>query len=442
MNEEVFQRLFQMQIEGMTTEEQRARLAEILGESEAARRLYVEQMRMHARLAWMLESKQEAARPAPGKMVRFAGLRRAVLRAAAVLLTCSLLGLGWQAWNKRGAIDIEVVTASHPSYVAGQRLTRKHIALDQGMLGFRLASGALVEVSGPAALDLISPMHVRLLNGSLTADVGEGAKGFIVETAQARLVDQGTRFGVTADTGQTTDVAVFEGKVDVYERTTPRSANPDVTLIAGEAVRVEASRKTRRLQMVRIGPDGRSLEHQRATDLVTAVSDNVSDDPGDEDFRDYYGLVRGGMAEGTRIYTTGVTRTWHALPDEVFPPELVGTDVVCTFADNRHRLDKDLEVRVTVARPCDIYLLPDTRNPLPDWIAREWTDTGLRLRSGPWPYAEDAAGQPLYRHAIHAVFKKHISEAGVVTLGSPNPLPGKTRPLMYGIAVKESPPEP
>ncbi len=442
MNEEEFQRLCQMQIEGLATDEQRARLARMLGEDETARRRYVEQMRMHARLARMLGDKQEAAHPAPVRKTRHPRIRPRVMLAAAALLVLSLLGLGWEAWRNRGAIVIEVVSSSGSSYGVGQNLKLKQVSLEQGTLGFRLSSGVIVEVSGPALLELVSPMQLRLLSGSITADVGEAAKGFIVETAQARLVDQGTRFGVTVNAADTTDVAVFEGKVDVYEKGTSKAANADLTVNAGEAVRVAKSGKPRRLQMIRISADARSLEKQRDTDLVTAVSDNVANRPGEEEFRSYYGLVRGGMAEGSRIYTTGVTRTWHALPDEAFPEELLGADVVCTFSDNAHRLDRDLEIRMTVARPCDLYVLPDTRVPVPDWIAREWTDTGLRLRSGPWPYGANEAGETLFRHGVHAVYKKRISEAGTVTLGSSHTGTERNRPLMYGIAVKESPSKP
>ena len=45
----------------------------------------------------------------------------------------------------------------------------------------------------------------------------KSSKGFAIKTPEAKVVDQGTEFGVAARDDGKTDVVVFEGKVDVGE---------------------------------------------------------------------------------------------------------------------------------------------------------------------------------------------------------------------------------
>ena len=51
-DEELFQRLCQSYVEGSATKDEQEQFAALLDASEAARRSYVEQMRMHAMLTW------------------------------------------------------------------------------------------------------------------------------------------------------------------------------------------------------------------------------------------------------------------------------------------------------------------------------------------------------------------------------------------------------
>jgi hypothetical protein len=87
------------------------------------------------------------------------------------------------------------------------------LALAEGIVTLRFQSGATVTLEAPTKLEIVSAMNCRLLEGSLTADVPESAHGFAVDTADLRVVDLGTRFGVTAGSAGNSHVFVFEGEV-------------------------------------------------------------------------------------------------------------------------------------------------------------------------------------------------------------------------------------
>jgi hypothetical protein len=170
--------------------------------------------------------------------------------------------------------------------------------------------------------------------------------------------------------------------------------------------------------------------------VVGAVTDNVADTT----FRGYYGLLRGGMGEGARVYTTGHTHTWHALPGGSFPEELIGADGICTFGVDGK--EAGLQITLQISQACDLYVMTDARVPAPEWVAKEFTDTGLHLRSGPWiprgvppeEYARFSADESAY--VPYTVWKKRIAVPGPVLLGSPVPDAGSKKAAMYGIAVK------
>lgn len=438
MNEETFQRLCLAQIEGSATEHESAQLAQILDESEAARREYIEQMKIHAMLSWqhgrahLAQPPRAEAKPQP---VQWKPQRWMALAAAAVILLSGTLATLW--WQS-GAY-FEVIAVQGSSYELGEHLMERKIEIAEGTLSIKLASGAVVDLKGPAKLELLNSMHVRLLHGSLTADVGTQAKGFIVDTADAHVVDLGTRFGVSASPAQSTDVAVFEGTVEVYEPSSKHKA-PEVTLNAGDAVRISKERKPARLKMIALSADARSLDAQQSSDVVTAASDNVTD----TDFRGYYGLVRGGVREGAEVYTTGHTRTWHAMKGEAFPQELVGADLIRTFSVDRY--EADLQITLQIAQPCDLYVMTHVRAPAPEWVQKDYQDTGYQLRSGPWipretPRDEEARFyQDDKAYHTFAVWKRRISAPGFVTLSSPmNPAAPNNKPFMYGLAVRKLP---
>ncbi len=437
MDDALFQPLCQAHIEGLATAEAQAQLAALLDSSEVARRAYVEQMRIHALLSWQ-HGRGSTLGTDAGRERKIVAFPRWpwMAAAAAVLLLCGL-AVSWQREKASAGVSFDVVAAADTPFRVGDRVTRHVLEMERGRMSFRLTSGALVEVAGPAEVELISPMHLRVWRGTLTADISNGTKGFVVETAEARVVDLGTRFSVAAGAPAGTDVVVFEGKVEVYDPTVRSGASADkITLTEGEAIRVDPKRQSKRLPMVPLGADAQTLQGAEQSDIVSAVSDNVSE----KGFSRYYGLVRGAMGEGARVYTTGHHRTWHPMPGSRFPVELEGADGVCTFDTDRS--EKDLQITLQISRPCDLYVMTDARKPAPDWLKAEFIDTGYRLRSGPWIPRGTPADQleRLYQdgksYLPYVVWRKRISAAGAVTLGSPQSEGQNGAPVMYSLAVK------
>lgn len=432
-NDEPFEKLCLRQIEGIASESERADLARMLRESESARRAYLDQMQVHAMLAWQhgqsaAKTKEVPVSAKPIRHWRWVGLAAA----AAVVLVAGLLA--WQHAKRPAGIEVEILATTNPSFRTGERVTLRNIDLESGSLSFRVSSGAVVDVSGPSQIELISAMHLRLLRGNVTADIHEGIKGFVIDTAEARVIDLGTRFGVTTNGTVGTEVAVFEGKVEVYDPDgkTDATSKPMATLTEGEAINIDLTKKPKPLKMIRLGDDARSIRSGAGSDIVRAVTDNLED----PDSRRFYGLLPGGMGEGSQVYTTRSYRTWHAMPGEPFPVELVGSDVIRTVSS--YRLDQFIEITLQVDKPCDLFVMADARAPTPDWLKRDFTDTGTQLQSGPWVTGDAPSKFTEAGHAFvpHTVWKRQITAPGLVKLGPSQTAARGSKPVMYGIAVK------
>lgn len=233
---ERFKELIETILHGMPRAEVRDELASLIAKDGELLREYVAQMRMHALLKWrsgrteMMQAPQPCA---PGRVIDFptepAGPHQAARwmgLAAAVLILCGLTS-AWFRISPRLHAEIAVLEAVDASWsdgraiTAGDRITQTMLDFASGRVRFSTSAGVLMSVTAPARLEVVDSMRVRVLSGRVTADVPEHAHGFTVETAWARVVDLGTRFGVEAGEDGRTSVVVFEGKVDVARDGTP-----------------------------------------------------------------------------------------------------------------------------------------------------------------------------------------------------------------------------
>ncbi len=114
------------------------------------------------------------------------------------------------------------------------------LALAEGIATVRFASGATVVLEAPARLALVDATLAHLIEGSLTAEVPAAAKGFTIETADLRVVDLGTRFGVTTSTTGNSQVFVFEGAV----RLDGMAGAEPKTLTAGKSFHIRSGATT------------------------------------------------------------------------------------------------------------------------------------------------------------------------------------------------------
>ncbi len=467
---ESFERLCNAVLEGKASEAQLEQFRQQLHSSAAARKAYADQTQIHALLTWQ---QGRAAVPAsvvlsplefqstlnvipfpPGKLWT---LRRAVVAiAAAVVMFLGLaywLGFGHGQKNLSVAalksvavgkgVAVDILAASGSPYEVGQRVMLSRLDLKTGSLRFRISSGAVVDVEGPVSLELVDPMRLRLLRGNVTTDVGTEAKGFVVDTASARVLDLGTRFGVSVGDDGSTDIVVLQGEVEVHRAGQPLTSQSRLAnLYEGDAARmVSRQAKIQRLQALALSGDRLAIRglNASASSVITDVTDNIKK----ANFYRCYTVVPGGMSEGAlaSLAHRGHRKiTWQSLPGQPFPLELKGADVIGTFQADINRKEMP-DINLELARPSAVYVLFDSRATPPEWLKRDFQDTGLRLRSGPWwpdvvetkKLKPDANGEI---YITHTVWRRGISSAATVTLGTPFIKGEKNSFAMYGIAVK------
>jgi hypothetical protein len=122
----------------------------------------------------------------------------------------------------------------------GAQLQPGPLRLKSGVAEIEFYNGARLVLEGPAEMELISPMEVRLQSGKLKARVPEPAHGFQVHLNDgATITDLGTEFGVNEVAAQVPQVHVFQGKVEVA--VAPEAKKPVQLLIQGQSVEVQAN---------------------------------------------------------------------------------------------------------------------------------------------------------------------------------------------------------
>ncbi len=424
-----------------------ARLQELMREDESFRKEYVSQMRAHALLRW---SSGEAM--AETKIVPIFSRKKAVAKWMAAAAALMIGAVAWWSASERpekelspNMVRLEVLEAtqaadsqSHPvGFVKGMELMTSGLQMPSGLFRFRLGSGVVVGVTGPAELQFVNPMHLRVLRGKVTADVGEHGKGFIVDTEQTRIVDLGTRFGVdVADSGHT-DVVVFQGEVELHD-TQEKKKNSSVSrLVEGQAVRVNLAKEMSRITSVSSGPEGddewstSGIPDKEA--IITAVHDNLHNPQSNF----YYRILRGGMKEDARAFIAK-RHEWNGLDETGMPEWLIGADLVQTFGADRR--NTDLQLTVSTAFPSVVYLFVDSRVPPPEWLKRDFINTGERIGLENAPLAESGipikTGPGSGNLAPFAIWKREITQPGEYLLGAPPTAPEDRPQWMYGIAAK------
>jgi hypothetical protein len=239
--------------------------------------------------------------------------------------------------------------------------------LGDGQYEVSLRNGVNLTVAGPAELAIESLMACRLNRGRITAIVPPAAEGFRILTERVKIVDHGTRFGVAITPDGGTDIAVFEGEVEVH------SGDEHRNLRMGRAVSVARDGVMSRMSLVK--PDSFEIAKKMLSSLgpaIVSVHDNIRS-PSE---MKYYRIVHEGFGEDQPAYGDRVHQ-WNGIDERGLPEELIGADYVMTF--NNDRVTKDIVISVALALPSDVYVLLDERIDSPEWLLAEYTDTGLKV---------------------------------------------------------------
>ncbi len=218
-------------VDGRASDAERARLEEMLGASEEARRFYVRSMAMSASL-YDYAGEMQSEAPEPGKVVAFSGWSRwaAPLAAAAAVLLGIFIARTFLSSGAPQGADEQPDMVAHISGskdckwvgagpAAGDEIARgRRLELASGFAELTFDSGAQLTLVGPAMLDVRSAWEAELQHGTLKANVPPEAVGFRVVNASVEVVDLGTEFSMTAEEGGDAEVFVLKGAVEVQPR--------------------------------------------------------------------------------------------------------------------------------------------------------------------------------------------------------------------------------
>jgi hypothetical protein len=335
----------------------------------------------------------------------------------------------------------------------GDRFHLDRIDWRGDMAQVKLDSGVVLTLHGPTRASFESAMVMRLHEGQMTAEVSQDAQGFQVLTESTEVVDFGQRFGMRTDSSGQTDIVVLDGSLQIRPAKKTSGANRPARsstarsngspaghertdrwtqLQSGDAVRMQARREgMERLARLRVSRDAKSwqLMTADATDRIADVDDNMEKDQTHR----FYGVVPGGMEEGSRPFSDRPGVVLTSSPGQRFPDCLEGADLVKTFWTERG--NRDFEIRLQLRQPSTIYLLVDQRRTQLDWLRRDFRDTGHRLQLTPlaqWRTIDNNPGRP---PVVYEVWSRKVERAAVVVLGPPMQRGLKGGAPMYGIAV-------
>ena len=205
--------------DGRLSEAEEVKINTLIREDAEARQFLAQAALMDAQLRDMDEEALHAHHESPGPVSRFKSWHRHALTAAAAAVVAA--GAVWLL-NVEPAPAATLVKARSCKWgnsalptLEGALLTPGMLDLVEGMATLKFKSGAEVILEAPVSLEVISSMECRVKRGTVVAEVPPQAKGFTIHTPQTKVVDWGTRFGVSAGEDGKCLVHVIEGLVEV-----------------------------------------------------------------------------------------------------------------------------------------------------------------------------------------------------------------------------------
>jgi ferric-dicitrate binding protein FerR (iron transport regulator) len=342
------------------------------------------------------------------------------------LTAAAVIAISFATWaHMTRGVAVEVIASreaniSHGSLSPslGSRSRVRDLTIDTGLLSLRLANNVSIELLAPAQLRFIDPMHVQILSGKATVDVGEHGKGFILDTPQTRVVDLGTRFGVDASSADSTGVVVIEGSVELHSK--EGKVNH---LTEGEGAVVNISGTIGKLDQARFNPRTGQWSTRALYDgssLIRSVRNNQKD-------QSVYHIVAGGLVESVPAHHNRNAR-WVSLPEKPIPAWLLGADLV--LPAHTHRDRKNLRVTVTVAPRTALFVFQRRTQPPPSWLVEGFVPTGEKI--GKVSIEKDRENKPV----SFEIWRRDMPEGGEVILGpAARPELFNASTILYGIAA-------
>ncbi|WP_442482213.1 FecR domain-containing protein [Aeoliella sp. SH292] len=438
-------------IERPNDDEAREQLSQLITAQPELINEYAEQWHAHSLLEWThshsgnvvdLQPVSPAAPiwhdPERQVLLRTTEFSPTLLRRTSFVIVASLLGVAigiWSLhyWNTSGQlISARNIVWEHESQspTAGGRFRKGVLAATSGSCELQLNSGVELSLEGAFRLDIVNDMLVELRYGQVRAQVPPNAKGFSIDTPDSLLVDQGTEFGVNAETGKGTKVVVFRGEVDVRGKEVTQQ-EPLRRLTQGEAAQVRVGRDyLNRITQVTSGVKDHRWSANTSPSTLLSVRDNIRG----SDSLKYYNVVVNGLHEDVPAWVDRVHQ-WNGVTTDGIPKIVRGAEYVMTF--NEDRYIPSFEMCVTVHRPAILYVFVDNRvQTMPSWLLADFEDTGeeIGLDEGWHVYhqrqAALGAGQSIDQY--FSIWRKIVDEPQDIVLGG---LGGHPNFGMYGLAA-------
>jgi hypothetical protein len=441
------------QLDGVLSEDERGELTARLREDAQARRVYLEHMQDTVSLRWMYSGHCDRRvamtlaehGPEGVRRIRRRRLAWSALAIAAGLACVLAFNYRREVATVRALTDVTWANDVVPPALLSSVRVGQQFEFTKGTVELLFHTRADVKVFGPAKFVVQSDMSILCYRGRVNTLVGESGKGFTIDTPKARIVDLGTQFGVDISESGDTEVVVFQGSVDLEKSAADAARSTSAEkwtrrLQQGDAMRLDHSGHAQRVMAVQRGDffPASNLDAfgRRREAAIIDVSDNIRDGESTK----CYQIVRGGLREDAPCFVDR-SHQWNGRDDAGIPEFLLGADYIMPFNDDK--FISDLKVDVTIARPSTLYIFIDDNMPVPEWLRKDFKDTGvdMGLDGATTIWHKDhalGAGPGSSVDFPFSIWSREVPKAGKVSLGGVKPPAGKTRSQgfnMYGIAV-------
>ena len=123
------------------------------------------------------------------------------------------------------------------------QLSKGEYHLEKGMIELQMPNDVVLAIEAPADFTIENDVRISLARGKVSANVGEAGRGFEVITPDGKIIDLGTRFGVSVSNTGKTEAHVFEGKINVV-------ANSKVTeLVEDQAISLDSGKEAKKISV-------------------------------------------------------------------------------------------------------------------------------------------------------------------------------------------------
>lgn len=312
------------------------------------------------------------------------------------------------------------------------------LRFDRGEMEVVFDAGVEVLLRGPAEFEIRATDYAVATLGVISARVGEDGRGFTIETPTARVVDLGTEFGIDVADSGATEVAVFRGLVDLavsHDRS--GAGNTPRRLRQGEALRVAPDGSLNRVMAISSDRFPATAVRRLSEVPPMRVIDSVHDTGGESGSRKFYRIVRSGLHEDAQAFVDR-NHQWNGVTSDGIPEFLRGIEYVMPYNDDKFA--DHLHVSIDLAQPATLYVLYSDSLPVPEWLIRDFVDTGCDIgldeaKNRFVPTRQTDVGPGRSVDTVFSVWKRNVPEPTTITLGAVQVPVGREGYNMYGIAA-------